>query len=370
MSDKPLFVTRPVMPPLAEFVPYLEEIWASGQLSNGGAMHQALERELCEYLGVDHIALFNNGTSALMVALQALELKGKVITTPYTFVATGNAIVWNSLEPVFVDVEPGTLNLDPAKVEAAITEDTVAIMPVHCYGTPCATAAIQDIASKHGLKVVYDAAHAFAVRDAGGSILRHGDLSVLSFHATKVFNTFEGGAVVCRDSEMKARLDRLKNFGLDGETDLIKPGINAKMNEISAAFGLLQLRYLDQALAARKAVDSYYREALKRFPWISPISPVREAEANFSYFPVSVAPECPLTRDEIHVGLAEWGIHARRYFYPLISDFPAYRAYSGSGNLPIARQAADNILCLPIYPALEEADCKRVVDALARVLEG
>ncbi|MBM7332991.1 MAG: DegT/DnrJ/EryC1/StrS family aminotransferase [Alcanivorax sp.] len=362
MSNPPVHVTRPFLPPLEEFIPYLEEIWTSGHLTNGGPMHQRLEAALCEYLGVPHLCLFNNGTSALMVALQALELQGEVITTPYSFVATANAIAWNGLDPVFVDVEPTYLNLSPEAIEAAITENTSAIVPVHCYGNPCDTAAIDAIARRHGLKVVYDAAHAFGVRDSEGSILRHGDLAVLSFHATKVFNTFEGGAVVCHDLEMKQRLDRLKNFGLDGESRLAATGMNGKLNEVSAAFGLLQLKHIDTALEARKKIDTHFRLALEKLPGLSALPRGRQTNDNFSYFPVLVEPSYPLSRDELLTCLAERGIHGRRYFHPLIPDFE-HSPFRG-GDWPVARDASDRVLCLPIYPGLSSDELDRIVYAL------
>src|SRR5260221_2193392 len=257
--NKPVYVTQPYLPPLQEFIPYLEEIWGSKVLTNSGPVHQQLEMALCEYLGVEHIALFTNGTIALVTALQALRVTGEVMTTPYSFVATSHSLLWNAIDPVFVDVDPNTLNLDPARIEAAITPQTTAIMPVHVYGHPCGVDRIQKIADNYGLKVIYDAAHAFAVQDRGGSVLRHGDLSVLSFHATKVFTTFEGGAIVCPDAKTKQRVDHLKNFGYVDETIVVAPGINAKMNEVSAAFGLLQIEHIDEALNRRKQVDAAYR---------------------------------------------------------------------------------------------------------------
>ncbi len=261
---KPIYVTQPFLPPLEEFIPYLEQIWTNKMLTNDGPFHQQLERALCEHLGVEHIALFTNGTIALVTALQALRVTGEVITTPYSFVATSHSLLWNGIKPVFVDIDPNTLNLDPAKIEAAITPHTTAIMPVHCYGHPCDIEAIQNIADIYNLKVIYDAAHAFGVEDAKGSVLRHGDLSVLSFHATKVFNTFEGGAIVCPDAKTKVRIDHLKNFGHVGEVTVVSPGINGKMSEFNAALGLLQLKYIDQALARRKAIDAKYRDGLRQ----------------------------------------------------------------------------------------------------------
>ncbi|EGH24737.1 aminotransferase, partial [Pseudomonas amygdali pv. mori str. 301020] len=262
----PIPVTRPLLPPLEEFIPYLEHIWESRQLTNGGPFHQQLEKELAEYLGVQHLSLFSNGTRALMTAIQALRIKGEVITTPYSFVATAHSLLWNSLTPVFVDIDPGTYNLDPERIEEAITPATTAIMPVHCYGIPCDVDRIQQIADRYGLKVIYDAAHAFGVQHRGQSLLNHGDLSVLSFHATKVFNTFEGGAIISPDAKTKQRIDYLKNFGFADEVTVVAPGINGKMSEINAAFGLLQLKYIDEALLKRQRIDERYRDALATVP--------------------------------------------------------------------------------------------------------
>lgn len=367
MSDKPIYVTQPVLPPLNEFMPYLEKIWDSKQLSNGGAMHQQLEQALCDYLGVPHVCLFNNGTSALLTALQALGITdGEVITTPYSFVATANAIVWNGLTPVFVDIDPVSLNLDPSKIEAAITDKTKAIMPVHCYGNPCDVAAIQDIADKYQLKVIYDAAHAFAVEDAGGSILRHGDLSVLSFHATKVFNTFEGGAIICHDAEMKTHIDRLKNFGFVDENTVVVAGINGKMSEINAAFGLLQLQYLGSALAQRQVIDTTYRQALKDVPGICCLADVSQKVANYSYFPILIETAYSLSRDELYQKLKDSNVFARKYFYPLITEFSMYSNMLSARhkNVPVATIVAQKVLCLPIYPVLTEQDQQRIISII------
>jgi dTDP-4-amino-4,6-dideoxygalactose transaminase len=363
---KPIYVTQPDLPPLAEYIPYLEQIWDSKILTNGGPMHQQLEAELCRYLGVEHIAVFNNGTNALLTALQALKISGEVITTPYSFVATAHSILWNGIQPVFVDVDPDTLNLDPRKIEAAITDKTTAIMPVHCYGHPCDVAAIQAIADKHNLKVIYDAAHAFGVQDSNGSILNYGDLSVLSFHATKVFNTFEGGAIVCPDAATKKYIDQLKNFGFVDEVTVVTAGINGKMSEINAAFGLLQLKYIDQALAKRQAIDSRYRTALAEIPGISVISSTCTTVANYAYFPILIEADYPLSRDAVYQKLKDHNIFARRYFYPLISEFPMYRQMPSAhpDHLPVAHIAADKVLCLPIYPDLAAADLERIIDLL------
>ncbi len=365
----PIPVTRPLLPPLAEFLPYLEQVWESRTLTNGGNMHRQLERELADYLGVEHMALMANGTLALVTALQALRITGEVITTPYSFVATAHSLLWNGIKPVFVDVDPVTFNLDPGKIEAAITPQTTAIMPVHCYGNPCDTAAIERIAETYNLRVIYDAAHAFGVDDDGGSILRHGDLSVLSFHATKVFNTFEGGAIICPDARTYRRIGHLKNFGFVDETTVVAPGINGKMSEVNAAFGLLQLRYIDDALARRAQIDRMYRERLCGLRGIGCMPPRdTQARANHAYFPILVGPEFPLGRDALYQYLRDNGIHARRYFYPLISDFPMYRGLPSAApeRLPVARSASQRILCLPIYPDLTEAQVEYICDLVAR----
>lgn len=371
-QDKPVYVTRPHLPPLEEFIPYLEKIWDNQILTNGGPFHQQLEKALCEYLGVEHLALFANGTLALVTALQALRITGEVITTPYSFVATAHSLLWNGIKPVFVDIDPDTLNLDAAKIEAAITPQTTAIMPVHCYGHPCDVEAIQKIADNYNLRVIYDAAHAFGVRDAGGSVLRHGDLSVLSFHATKVFNTFEGGAIVCPDARTKQRIDHLKNFGFVDETTVVAPGINGKMNEVNAAFGLLQLKSVDQVIARRFRVAQRYTEALSGVPGLRCVRPWRThdqplSRENHSYFPIMVGPQYPLSRDALYEKLKAHGIMARRYFYPLISDFPMYRGLASAGHdrLPVAAQAASQVLCLPIYPSLAEDEQRRVIALVA-----
>ena len=366
ISASPIFVTQPYLPSLSEFVPYLEKIWHSHVLTNGGPMHQQLERALGEYLGVEHIALFNNGTVALLTALQALRISGEVITTPYSFVATAHSLLWNGLKPVFVDIDPVTLNMDPAKIEAAITPQTTAIMPVHCYGTPCDVDAIQKIADIYNLKVIYDAAHAFGVCRDDGSILRHGDLSVLSFHATKVFNTFEGGAIVCPDVKTKQRIDQLKNFGFVDEVTVVAPGINGKMSEINAAFGLLQLQHMDKVMARRRDIDARYRQGLKGIQGLQVVDESSATTANYSYFPILINGDYPISRDALYQCLKDHGVFARRYFYPLISEFPMYRGLPSAkpSNLPVATDIANKVLCLPIYPALSDLDVERVVDLL------
>lgn len=364
MSGKPIYVTRPHMPPLSDFIPYLQEIWDSKILTNGGPFHQQLEVALRGYLGVDQIALFANGTLAIVIALQALRITGEVITTPYSFVATSHALLWNGIKPVFVDVDPDTLNLDPRKIEAAISPHTTAILPVHCYGHPCNVDEIQRIADIYNLKVIYDAAHAFGVQDANGSILNHGDLSVLSFHATKVFNTFEGGAIVCSDEKMKQRIDFLKNFGHAGEVTVVAPGINAKMSEINAAFGLLQLKHVDKALAERQRIDAHYRRLLKDVTGVRCLESAREKVSNYAYFPILVGQEYPISRDALYETLRKNNIFARRYFFPLISDFPMYRGLPSArrDNLPVAAAATEKVLCLPIFPALERKDQERIAE--------
>lgn len=367
MNDpKPIYVTQPFLPPLEEFVPYLRQIWDNKVLTNGGPFHQQLEAALCEHLGVEHIALFSNGTLALVTALQALRVTGEVITTPYSFVATAHSLLWNGIKPVFVDVDPDTLNLDPRQIEAAITPHTTAIMPVHCYGRPCDVDAIQKIADIYNLRVIYDAAHAFGVQCHCGSVLKHGDLSVLSFHATKVFNTFEGGAIVCPDAKTKQRIDHLKNFGFVDETTVVAPGINGKMSEINAAFGLLQLQHIGEALQRRAEIAAQYDRALAGVPGIRLLPQGREQVANHAYYPVLVDEHYPLSRDALYQRLREHNIFARRYFYPLISDFPMYRSLPSAApaNLPVARRAADQVLCLPIYPALRGEQVQRVIDVI------
>ena len=360
---RPIYVTQPLLPPLEEFVPYLEQIWANKLLTNGGPFHCQFEQALCDYLGVKHISLFANGTMALITALQALRITGEVITTPYSFVATAHSLLWNGIRPIFVDIDPTTFNLDPDKIEAAITPETTAIMPVHCYGHPCDVDRIERIADNYGLKVIYDAAHAFGVRTPAGSILNHGDLSILSFHATKVFNTFEGGAIISPNAKTKQHIDHLKNFGFVDETTVIAAGINGKMSEINAAFGLLQLKGIDAALQKRKAIDARYRKGLAPLSGIQCLQEVGEQTINYAYFPILVQPSFGTGRDALYARLKEYGIFARRYFYPLISDFPMYRGLPSSSpvNLPVARKIANEVICLPIYPALSNVDIDFIV---------
>ncbi|WP_283628090.1 DegT/DnrJ/EryC1/StrS family aminotransferase [Shewanella baltica] len=364
--SKNIPVTQPFLPPLSEFIPALEQIWENKWLTNNGPFHQDFERALCEYLGVDYISLFANGTLALVTALQALRVTGEVITTPYSFVATSHALIWNDLTPVFVDIKPGSFNMDPAKIEAAITSRTTAIMPVHCYSEPCAIQEIQRIADNYGLHVIYDAAHAFGVKYQGQSILQHGDMSVLSFHATKVFNTFEGGAIVSRSKKTKQRVDYLKNFGFADEVTIVAPGINGKMSEINAAFGLLQLKYVDNIIAMRATIDSRYRQELSGVVGISIPKLSLDTQHNYPYFPILVDSDYFMSRDQLYDALREQGIMARRYFYPLISNMPMYRGFPSSvrENLPQANYVADRVLCLPIYPDLELADQERIISII------
>ncbi|MDM2951187.1 DegT/DnrJ/EryC1/StrS family aminotransferase [Citrobacter sp. CK203] len=366
--DKNIFVTSPLLPPLDEFIPYLEEIWQNKQLTNAGPFHQQLEEALAEYLGVEHLCLFANGTLALLTAFQALRITGEVITTPYSFVATSHSLLWNGLKPVFVDIDPVTCNMDPRKIEEAITPQTTAILPVHCYGIPCDTAHIQQIADIYGLKVIYDAAHAFGVKREGTTILREGDLSVLSFHATKVFNTIEGGAIICHDKKTKQRIDYLKNFGFAGETTVVAPGINGNMNEVQSAFGLLQLRHIDKALAERAALFDNYKTLLADIPGISLLIPPDNIAWNHAYCPIMVSDAFPVSRDGVYDLLKSHNIMPRRYFYPLISSFPMYRALESArqDKLKIAQLRADEVLCLPLYPGLE----KEVQVEIASLLKG
>lgn len=350
-----VYVTSPLMPPLEEFIPYLEKIWENKTLTNGGVFHQQLEKELADFLGVKHVCLFANGTLALLTALQALRITGEVITTPYSFVATSHALLWNGLTPVFADINPQTYNINPERVEELITPNTTAILPVHCYGIPCDVDKIQEIADIYGLKVIYDAAHAFGVNKGGTSILNYGDLSVLSFHATKVFNTFEGGAIICHNERTKQRIDYLKNFGFAGETTVVAAGINGKMNEVQAAFGLLQLQNIEGALKKRREIDARYRSILKNIPGISLLEIAENVEWNYAYFPIKIEEDYPISRDELYSILKENDIMTRRYFYPLISNFPMYRGLPSASKtlLPLANKVADEILCLPIFPQLE-----------------
>ncbi|MDL2262549.1 DegT/DnrJ/EryC1/StrS family aminotransferase [Bacteroidales bacterium OttesenSCG-928-I21] len=362
-------VTSPLLPSLEEFIPYLEDIWDSKWLTNNGYYHKELEKALCEYLKVPYISLFTNGTLPLMTALQALRITGEVITTPYSFVATTHSLWWNGIKPVFVDIDPETCNIDPEKIEAAITPKTTAIMPVHCYGKPCDMQKIKEIADKYGLKVIYDAAHAFGVEVDGESVLNAGDMSTLSFHATKVYNTVEGGALICQDEKTKQRIDYLKNFGFAGETTVVAPGINGKMDEIRSAYGLLNLKQVDSAIEARRNIAIQYREGLKNIEGITFMYDMPGVKHNYSYFPIFVDTEkYGLTRDELYFKMKENNVLGRRYFYPLISEFSTYRGLDSSHpeNLPIAHKIADSVICLPMYAELAEQDVEKIINIIVK----
>lgn len=362
-------VTSPLLPPLEKFTPYLEDIWKRKWLTNNGYYHQELEKTLAEYLGVKYISLFSNGTLALITALQTLRITGEVITTPYSFVATTHSLWWNGIKPIFVDVNPETFNLDPNKIEAAITPKTTAIMPVHVYGNPCDTKRIQEIADKYGLRVIYDAAHAFAVRQNGESVLNCGDLSILSFHATKTYSTIEGGAIVSPDEKTKKRIDNLKNFGFVDEVTVVAPGINAKMNEVQAAYGLLGLKYVDAAIERRHQVAIRYREALKDVKGIRFMDDMPGVIHNYSYFPIFVdESEYGMKRDALYQKMKDKDVLGRRYFYPLISEFSTYKGLDSARieNLPIAHRAAEQVICLPMHHELSEEDTRRVINCIIK----
>lgn len=369
MDNKLITVTSPLLPNLTEFNDILKDIWSRKWITNNGYFHQELENALCKYLKVPYISLFTNGTLPLITALQALRITGEVITTPYSFVATTHALWWNGIKPVFVDIDPRTGNLDPDKIEAAITPKTTAIMPVHVYGKPCETQRIKEIADKYGLKVIYDAAHAFGVEVDGESILNAGDMSTLSFHATKVYNTIEGGALIMHDAETKKRIDYLKNFGFANETTVVAPGINSKMDEIRAAYGLLNLRQVDAAIEARHQVAIKYREKLRRVEGISFFEDMPGVKHNYSYFPIFVdAEKYQMTRDELYFKMKEQNVLGRRYFYPLISEFSTYRGLPTAGieNLPNAHRIANTVICLPMHHMLSENDIERILNIIIK----
>lgn len=366
MEKRKILVTRPQLPPLNEFIPLLADIWESRWLTNNGKYHQEFEKALAHYLGVPYVCLFANGTLALMAALQCLRIKGEVITTPYSFVATTHSLKWNDIKPVFVDIEPDYCNLDPAKIEAAISPQTTAILPVHVYGNPCAVDQIQDLADIYGLKVIYDAAHAFGVRKNGSSIFNYGDLSIVSFHATKVFNTIEGGAIICHDLKTKKRIDYLKNFGIANETTVIGPGINAKMNELQAAYGLLQLKYFDTVIDARKYITQKYKKGLQNISGVRFLDIADEVDYNYAYFPVFIdEAQFGQSRDAVFEELKKHDIFARRYFYPLISEFPTYRRLPSAKGLNVAHEISRQIICLPLYPDLPD----EIVDLIISIIE-
>ncbi len=367
MENKTITVTSPLLPDLEEYYRLLQQVWDSKWITNNGSFHRQLEKALAEYLKVPYVSLFTNGTLPLITALQALRITGEVITTPYSFVATTHALWWNGIKPVFVDIEPSTGNIDPNKIEAAITPKTTAIMPVHVYGKPCDTKAIKDIADKYGLKVIYDAAHAFGVEVNGESILDAGDMSTLSFHATKVYNTVEGGAMVMHDEATKRRIDYLKNFGFAGETTVVAPGINSKMDEMRSAYGLLNLRQVDAAIEARHQVAIQYRKALREVPGITFWDDIPGVKHNYSYFPIFVdAKEYGMTRDELYNKLKGQGVLGRRYFYPLISSFSTYRGLPSATkeNLPIATKMAEEVICLPMHHLLTKEDIERILSLI------
>ena len=360
-------VTSPLLPNLDEFHEMLKEIWDSKWITNNGSFHKRLEQALAEYLKVPYISLFTNGTLPLLTALQALRITGEVITTPYSFVATTHSIWWNGCKPVFVDIEESTCGIDPNKIEAAITPKTTAIMPVHCYGKPVNMDAIQAIADKYGLKVIYDAAHAFGVEVNGESVLTQGDMSTLSFHATKVYNTLEGGALIVKDEATKKRIDYLKNFGFAGETEVVAPGINSKVDEVRSAYGLLNLKQVDDAIAARQKVAICYRDALRGVPGIRFFEDMPRVKHNYSYFPIFInAEKYGITRDELYFKMREQGVLGRRYFYPLISTFSTYRGLPSAApeNLPVATKMANEVICLPMHHELSEGDINRVLDCV------
>ena len=369
MNEKQITVTSPLLPDLEEFHALLKEIWDSKWVTNNGSFHKQLEKELAEYLKVPYISLFTNGTLPLLTALQALRITGEVITTPYSFVATTHSIWWNGCKPVFVDIDPATGNMDPDKIEAAITNKTTAIMPVHVYGKPCDTKRIKEIADKYGLKVIYDAAHAFGVEVNGESVLTAGDMSTLSFHATKVYNTLEGGALVIHDAETKKRVDYLKNFGFAGEIEVVAPGINSKVDEVRAAYGILNLRQVDAAIEARHQVAVKYREALRPVEGITFMDDMPGVKHNYSYFPIFIdAEKYGMTRDELYEKMRSHNVLGRRYFYPLISTFSTYRGLESAApkNLPNAHKMADSVICLPMHHELSAEDIHRVLDLIVK----
>lgn len=369
MIDKPIYVTSPLLPSLEDFTFLLKEIWESKMLTNNGNFHQKLEEELAKYLKVPYLSLFTNGTLPLITALQAMRITGEVITTPFSFVATTHSLWWNGIKPVFVDIEPETCNLDPSKIEAAITPRTTAIMPVHVYGKPCKTKEIQEIANKYGLKVIYDAAHAFGVEINGESILNFGDMATLSFHATKVYNTLEGGALVVHDEQTKKRIDYLKNFGFASETEVVAPGINSKVDEVRAAYGLLNLKQVDHGINSRRKVAIRYRDELQGVKGITFFNDIPGVRHNYSYFPIFInAEEYGMTRDELYFKMKEHNVFGRRYFYPLISTFSTYRGLDSANpdNLPIATQMSNNVICLPMHHALSENEVEYILQIIKK----
>ncbi|MCI1720525.1 MAG: DegT/DnrJ/EryC1/StrS family aminotransferase [Bacteroidales bacterium] len=369
LNNSKILVASPLLPDLKLFEQSLKKIWESKWLTNNGDFHKKFEVELCKYLGVKYLSIYTNGTLPILAALQTLKITGEVITTPYSFVATTHALWWNGIKPVFVDIDPVTGNLDPNKIEAAITPKTTAILPVHVYGNPCETKKIKAIADKYGLKVIYDAAHAFGVKVNGKSILNEGDLSTLSFHATKVFSTFEGGALISHNKETKQRIEFLKNFGFANEVTVVGPGINGKMDEARAAYGLLNLRQVDAAIERRKAVAKIYREELKDIRGIRYMSDMKGVRHNYAYFPIFVdEKEFGVSRDALYEGMKKFNVFGRRYFYPLISTFSTYRGLPSAtpSNLPVATKLADTVICLPMHHDLSDSDVERVIDSIKK----
>ena len=368
-SKKVITITKPFLPPLEEFTPFLQKIWESHILTNNGPFHQELEQKLCEYLGVKYVSIFSNGTLALVTALQTLRITGEVITTPYSFVATTHALWWNNIKPVFVDIEPSTFNVDPDAIEAAISPKTTAILPVHVYGNPCNVQKIKELAEVYGLKVIYDACHTFGVKINNNSILNFGDLSVLSFHATKTFTTFEGGAIVSHDEKTKKRIDFLKNFGFADEVTVVGQGFNGKMNEVQAAMGLLQLKYIDANIEKRKRIAGLYREGLKDVKGIRYLNDIKGVSHNYPYFPIFInKKEFGKSRDEVYNEFRKHNIYCRRYFYPLISQFPTYKGLESAkpSNIPVAEDITQKVICLPIYPDLNISDVNNICEILKR----
>jgi len=364
--EKPIYVTRPFLPPLEEFCKALTEIWENRWLTNNGPIAQRFARQLSHYFETGNICLFNNGTLALQIGLAGMGLSGEVITTPFTFVATTHALFWNKIRPVFVDIEPDYYTLDPEKVEAAITPWTTAILAVHVYGHPCNVHALADIARRRHLRLIYDAAHAFGVQVGGDSIAHCGDMSVFSFHATKLFHTLEGGMLTFRDAGLKKILDYLKNFGFENEVEVVMPGTNAKMTEIQALMGSMMLKYVDDLIDKRRQITAIYRERLETIPGLTPVPALPDdVRYNYAYMPVRVSSrELGVSRDGLYEGLHAYNVHARRYFYPLVCDYACYRNVAVRDPLKVARKAAAEILTLPIYPDLASQDVHRICDMI------
>lgn len=369
MNNSQITVTSPLLPDLKELNALMQKIWDSKWITNNGSFHRELEKQMAEYLGVPFLSLFTNGTLPLITALQAMRITGEVITSPYSFVATTHALWWNGIKPVFVDIDKKTGDMDPEKIEAAITPKTTAILPVHVYGKPCDTTAIQDIADKYGLQVLYDAAHAFGVKVNNVSVLNAGDMSTLSFHATKVYNTIEGGALIMHDEKTKKHIDYLKNFGFAGETEVVAPGINSKMDEVRAAYGLLNLKQVDWAIEKRHQVAIKYREALQNVEGITFFDDMEGVKHNYSYFPIFVdEKKYGKSRDELYFQMRDKNILGRRYFYPLISTFTTYRGLESAKpeNLPNATKMAEQVICLPMHHLLTDEDIQRVLECIVK----